>query len=112
MTCRKGKYCIVCKTNECGMYIEERQGYIIDDKFGFTKNEQGLYMPTDLETGMLMFVPNSQFYSLVKAYISTKRTFDAHKTAYELMRKSDKSIKKTVKMIKEYNNKNALHRNI
>lgn len=41
MTCRKGKYCIVCKTKERGMYIEERQGYIIDDKFGFTKNKQG-----------------------------------------------------------------------
>lgn len=112
MTCRKGKYCIVCETKERGMYIEERQGYIIDDKFGFTKNKRGLYVPTDLETGMLLFVPNSQCYSLVKAYIIAKRTLDARKTTYELMRKSDKSIKKAVKMIKEYNNKNALHRNI
>lgn len=87
------------------MYIEERQGYIIDDKFGFTKNKQGLYMPTDLETGMLVFVPNSQFYSLVKAYIITKRSLDAHKATYELMKKSEKSVKKSQKMVKAYYSK-------
>ena len=87
------------------MYIEERQGYIIDDKFGFTKNKQGLYAPTDLETGILLLVPNSQFYSLVKAYVITKRTLDAHKTAYELMKRSEKSVKKAAEMVKAYYSK-------
>jgi hypothetical protein len=84
------------------MYIEERQGYIIDDMFGFTKNKQGLYVPTDLETGLLLLVPNSQFYSLVKAYVITKRTFDAHKTNYELVRILDEDTKEAAKMVETY----------
>ena len=50
MTCRKGRYCITCRSGLRGIWIEEKTGYIIDDKFGFTKNEQGFYRPTEIET--------------------------------------------------------------
>lgn len=101
MTCRKGRYCITCRSGLRGIWIEEKTGYIIDDKFGFTKNEQGFYRPTEIETGVFINAPEGLKYSLVQSYQSVKRCFDEHPGALEAYkRKGD--IKKAMKMIAEY----------
>jgi hypothetical protein len=101
MTCRKGRYCIACQSGLRGIWIEEKTGYIIDDKFGFTKNEQGCYRPTEIETGGFVNAPEGLKYSLVQSYQSVKRCFDEHPGTLEAYkRKGD--TKKAMKMIAEY----------
>ena len=99
MTCKKGRYYIACE-NRQKIEIEERQGYIIDDKFGFTKNKQGFYIPTDLECGFMINPQGGLKYSLVQSYQATKKCYKDQPEALENYKKR-KDIQKAAQMIKE-----------
>lgn len=99
MTCKKGRYYIACE-NRQKIEIKERQGYIIDDKFGFTKDEQGFYMPTDLESGFMIYPQGGLKYSLVQSYQATKKCYKDQPEALENYKKR-KDIQKAAQMIKE-----------
>ena len=100
MTCKKGRYYIACENRQKGITIKERQGYIIDDKFGFTKNEQGFYIPTDLESGFMIYPQCGLKYSLVQSYQATKKYYKDHPEAVENYKKR-KDVQKAAQMIKE-----------
>lgn len=99
MTCKKGRYYIACE-NRQKIEIKERQGYIIDDKFGFTKDEQGFYMPTDLESGFMINPQGGLKYNLVQSYQATKKCYKEHPEYIENYKKR-KDIQKAAQMIKE-----------
>lgn len=105
MTCRKGKYCITCEDSLRGIQIEERQGYIIDEKLGFTRDEQGFYIPTELETGAMINAPGGLKYSLVQAYQSAKSCLDKYPQVLEAYKKKYK-WQKSMEMIKKYREQN------
>lgn len=100
MTCKKGRYYIACINGRKEITIEERQGYIIDDKFGFTKNEQGFYIPTDLESGFMIYPQGGLKYSLVQSYQIVKKSYEKYPETVENYKKR-KDIQKATQMIKE-----------
>lgn len=69
MTCRYGKYYISRRGQGRSEFeIEERNGYIVDEKFGFTKDREGIYIVTDIESGVLIPCSMIPCYSLIQAY--------------------------------------------
>ncbi len=110
MTCKKGRYYIACENRQKGITIKERQGYIIDDKFGFTKNEQGFYIPTDLESGFMIYPQGGLKYSLVQSYQATKKCYKDNPEALENYKKR-KDIQKATQIIKELHAKSEERNN-
>lgn len=100
MTCKKGRYYIACINWRKEITIEEKQGYIIDDKFGFTKDEQGFYIPTDIECGFMISPQGGLKYSLIQSYQIVKKCYKDHPEAVENYKKR-KDVKKSAQMIKE-----------
>ena len=99
MTCKKGRYYIAC-INGGKIETKERQGYIIDDKFGLTKNEQGFYIPTDLESGGAIYPRGGLKYSLVQSYQATKKCYEKYSDTLKNYKKR-KDVQKAAQMIKK-----------
>lgn len=100
MTCKEGRYYIACINGQKAIKIEERQGYIIDDKFGFTKDRQGFYTPTDIECGFMINPPGGLKYSLIQSYRIAKKCYEECPEIVENYKKR-KDVKKATQMIKE-----------
>lgn len=67
MTCRYGKYYITC--HGFLLYeIKETYGFIVNEEIGFSKDENGYYVATDIETGMAFACYTIPRYSLIQAY--------------------------------------------
>lgn len=101
MTCRKGKYCVACRNSLGEIHIEERQGYIINEKICFTRDTQGFYVPTEIETGAMICAPGGLKYSLVQAYQSAKSCLDKYPGVIETHKKNYK-WQETMRMVKAY----------
>ena len=100
MTCKKGRYYIACINWRKEITIEEKQGYIIDDKFGFTKDEQGFYILTDIECGFMIRPQGGLKYSLIQSYQIAKKCYEEYHEIVENYKKR-KDVKKGTQMIKE-----------